>query len=211
MYVVMNVNPPRLGSLTIVGKLEFDDSEDRLLEANTIAVWGELAVGSAGAPFQHDSDIVLHGERRSPTLIIHDSRFLGNKVLAVLGTLNLHGMPVRSWTRLSMTVEAGGAEITLQDQVDWVAGQTIVISSTEYDASETETRVIASIDTSSMVITVTAPLDHRHYAGEIETAHGTKFLGAAVGMLNRNVRVRGADGAGEDVNYGAHLIVMDDL
>jgi hypothetical protein len=205
-----------LGSVTIGGKIEFKDDADRLFEATSIVVWGALQVGSAGRPFSHDAVIRLHGSRQSPTVIVANSRFLGNKMLAVLGQLDLHGVnPEAAWVKLGATVEPGMSTMRMAVPVDWSAGDRLVITSTEYDASQYEDRIIESVSADGMVVNVTEAFAHRHFAGSINHGSGFVELQAAVGKLNRNVRVEGAqgvldngDGNGND-NYGVHVISMD--
>jgi hypothetical protein len=210
LYVVLNVQPPRLRHLQIVGKLQFLDTADRLLEADTIAVWGSLQIGSPAIPYTHEAVIRLHGERISPTLIVHNSRFLGNKVMAVLGEVALHGVtPEVSWTRLAMTAEAGATQLDLLEPVDWQVGDRVVLTATEYDAEEVETATIAAVSNNGFTVTVASGLQYRHFAGPVSTGRGDVMLRAAVGRLHRNVRFEGAQGAGKGENYGAHIVVMD--
>lgn len=210
MYVIMNVNPPKLRQLQIIGKLEFRDNANRILWADTIEVWGTLQVGTRGRPFAHKATIKLSGERTSETLILHNSRFLGNKVMAVLGDLQLHGQqPSHAWTRLESTAEKDGILLHLQESVDWVVGDRIVISSTEYDASYYETGIIQSVTPDHRTLTLSQPLLHRHFAGDVSSGRGDISLRAVVGKLNRNIRFEGATGANEGNNYGAHIVVMD--
>jgi hypothetical protein len=56
----------------------------------------------------------------------------------------------------------------LNEEVDWVAGEKIVIAPTGYDNYEAEEKTILSIDKSSPtkpVITLDSPLLYKHYAG----------------------------------------------
>lgn len=58
---------------------------------------------------------------------------MGNKVLGCHQcTLDIHGkVRTPTWTLLSSTVEVGATSITVDDPVDWVAGESIVITSSE--------------------------------------------------------------------------------
>jgi len=223
MYCVMNVNPPRLNSLTILGKLLFEDTADRVLESNTILVWGFLTVGNVARPFKHKARIALHGVRTSPSLIVHNDLFLGNKVMAVIGTLDMHGVtPNVAWTRLADTLEVGGGNLTLMEAVDWAEGDEIVVSSTEYDGAEAETFHILAVSDDMLTLTLDAPAAYRHFSGVIDSGANTDVpLRATVAKLNRNVVFEGADdgfrhvpGPGgsakmtvEGLHYGAHIVV----
>ena len=76
MYVIMDVNPPKLGRVTIYGRLEFKDSAARALHCDNVVVWGALQVGSPAAPFQNSAEIVLYGNRYSPAVILNNNLFL---------------------------------------------------------------------------------------------------------------------------------------
>lgn len=39
----------------------------------------------------------------------------------------------QTWTMLASTVSAGATTLTLQEDVDWVAGEKIVVASTDFD------------------------------------------------------------------------------
>ena len=206
-WVVLDVNPPVLGSLTIHGKLSFDDSGPRKLEAMWIVNWGNFSIGSPAEPFTNAAEVVLHGTRTSPTAVVDNSLFLGNKVLANLGTLSWTGRPVATpWTYLTATVVPGATTLVLAARVegDWFPGQRLVISPTSYDTTEEETGEIASVV--GATVTLTAPLLRRHYAGPA-AANGTGaavLLRAAVGLLSRNVVFRGNLTSGSDT-YGGVL------
>lgn len=55
------------------------------------------------------------------------------------GQLDLHGQPRHvTWTRLARTAEANTTSLTLQQEVDWRAGDRLVIAPTGKDGNETE-------------------------------------------------------------------------
>jgi hypothetical protein len=91
-----------------------------------------VQVGNATNPFTRSATIQLNGVRTSPTTVVDNSYFLGNKVLAVFGRVSLAGVPrAVTWTRLSATAPAGSTSITLDQPVDWRAGDEIVLTPTE--------------------------------------------------------------------------------
>jgi hypothetical protein len=100
--------------------------------SESIAVFGDLQVGSLGTPFQHAASIVLHGNVTSDTLVVDDNYFLGNKVFAVFGNVTLVGpVPATTWTRLAATAQPGDSSIVLAGAVAWPVGATIVVTPTE--------------------------------------------------------------------------------
>jgi hypothetical protein len=209
-WIIMDVNPPKLGTLTIYGRLSFLDSSSRSLNVDSIAVWGEFLIGTSDAPFFNNAEVVVYGTRYSGnTLILDNNLFLGNKVMAVLGRVSMVGRP-RSifWTKLSTTAASNATDITLRDSVagSWFPGDRITITSTEYDYSQGETAVIAAV--SGNTVTLAAPLLFRHFAGPLATsgAGASRSLAAAVGLLSRNVVFRSNLTSSSDT-YGAAVVV----
>lgn len=63
------------------------------------------------------------------------------------GHLDLHGRPRHvTWTRLAMTAMENDTSITLQQPVDWVAGDRIVIAPTGKNGNETEVKTYVRLD-----------------------------------------------------------------
>ncbi|XP_062574409.1 fibrocystin-L-like [Saccostrea cucullata] len=83
--------------------------------------------------------------------------------------------------------------IVLREAVTWKAGDKVVIATTSHRHSqkETELRVIQSVASDNRTITLTEPLKYEHL-GVTETFDGTDVdFRAEVGMLSRNIIVRG--------------------
>ena len=179
--------------------------------------------GESGAPFAGTLEIALSGDRYSPGPSFQSYNY-GSKVLLVFGKLQLYGLePSHAWTRLSNTAEAGDAEIVVQGAVDWQVGHTIVLASTSYEPSETETALITAVRNVSAAngapatqLTLSSPLEFRHFAG-VET-HGGRSVSmrGEVGVLSRTISLRGTD-ADEAPQFrslhigetGAQLIVSE--
>jgi len=86
------------------------------------------------------------------------------------GSLNIHGCPKQvTWTSLDATASAGDNVITLEEIADWHIGDTIVITSTDFDMSHVEEKRITDIQTvnAKSEITLCSPLKYEHFAGEI--------------------------------------------
>lgn len=88
-------NPPALNSLTINGRLTFDDKEDVgdiTLQAHTIWVQsGQLYIGTKDKPFEHEAKIVLLGHTEDATVVTDGDIAAGNKVLVNTGTVKMYG------------------------------------------------------------------------------------------------------------------------
>jgi len=142
----------------------------------------------------------------------------GNKVIGVnYGTLDLHGIEKKiTWTELAETAEEGATSITLMPMqnsviLDWQVGDEIVIASTSFVGRDAEQRRITSISNadSSPVITFDEPLVSKHYAGRqtFGTGANSEFIDmrAEVGLLTRNVVIRGDPVTSELKQYGANI------
>lgn len=97
-----------------------------------------------------DLTITMYGREFGTTLPT-----FGNKVLAVKspGVLEMHGKPRDiTWTDLKMTAAEGATSIKINDiasdkTFNWVAGEEIVIASTDFEGRHAEQRTITEVDT----------------------------------------------------------------
>ena len=206
--ILMDVSPPALSGLRIEGELIFDD-KDLELTSDWVVVEGLLQVGSEAAPHLSCAVITLTGS--DPNALTPFGAGIGVKVLGVLGQgrLELHGEPRVSWTRLGATAEKGATQIRLAEASDWRVGETIVIASTDYDFKQAEERVITALRDGGRTVVFEAPLKYMHY-GELQTFGGkTLDQRAEVGLLNRNVVVRGEEDFEDSDGLGGHIIARD--
>ncbi|XP_048777455.2 fibrocystin-L-like isoform X3 [Ostrea edulis] len=189
--ILLDVSTPILGMLLIQGGKVIFDEKDIELNAKYILITdnGALEVGKEGAPFQHQATITMHGVFRSPELPIYGSKSLGVRE----GTLDLHGKPKVTWTRLAATANSGSSSITLQQGVDWEVGDQIVLATTghRHSQEETETKRVASVSADGKTVTLDSPLTYTHV--RVTETYGTATVDMAgeVGLLSHNVRFRG--------------------
>ena len=197
--LLLDVSPPALASLRVEGALVFDEQDLDLTAGHTL-VQGTFRVGTSAAPFQHRATITLTG-----TLADGDIMGMGNRVLGVAGgTLDLHGESRTGWTRLSSTVAAGSTQLLLEDAPDWRAGDKLVVASTDFDPNHAEVATISAV--SGATVTLAEPLGFSHY-GELQTIAGrTVDERAEVGLLTRNVVVRGDSATSQEGGYGGHIM-----
>ncbi|XP_076961678.1 fibrocystin-L [Callospermophilus lateralis] len=193
--ILLDQSTPILKMLLIQGGTLIFDEADIELQAENILITdgGTLQIGTEASPFQHKAVITLHGHLRSPELPVY-----GTKTLAVReGVLDLHGLPVPVvWTRLAHTAKAGERILILQEAVTWKEGDKIVIVSTGHRHSqrENEERTIKSVSTDGKNITLTNPLNYTHLGITVTLPDGTLFEARAeVGILTRNILIRGSD------------------
>lgn len=206
---------PILSFVNVEGSLIFasdsDPTHQRTFDAHYILVkGGYMEVGTEEHRYSSKLTITMHSTKYDPNLPI-----FGNKVIGVnYGTLEMHGIErSHTWTDLKVTAEAGATSITLNDitggvPLDWAVGEDIVIASTDISGRNAEQRTIASISNASTnpVITLTEPLEHKHYAGVQNFGSDSIEMRAEVGLLTRNVKYQG-DETSTDDQYGAVIIM----
>lgn len=200
------------GSITVKGKLVADPSADCSLRSDWVMVMGanaEFEVGTHALRYPHEFTLTLKG------LPSEANSSMGSKFLGAMngGTIHLHGPERVSWTKLGATALAGTTTLTLDDQVDWVAGEQIVITSTDTNWNHAEERVIASVSGDGLTVTLTEALEYTH-TGVTEThtrptdnKSWSIELKAEVGLLSRNVKVQG-DVFSEVDGFGGHIMAM---
>lgn len=196
--LLLDVSPPPLASLKIEGSLTADERDLELI-AGSIHVFGMLGVGTEQTPFTHRMVFTLTGD--DPGL---DTP---SKMIAVYGggALELHGQAHSPWTRLAATATAGSTQLLLNEPTDWRPGDHVVIASTSFEPNEAESVRIVAVAGAS--ITLAEPLRFTHW-GTMQTIAGTSVdERAEVGLLSRNVVVRG-DERSDIAGFGGHIMLM---
>ena len=208
MYIILDVSPPPLGTITIRGRLEFNPAhpvgKNLTLTARNLFVWGSLAVGSKAVPFASQAYIVLTGALLDSDIILDNTQIVGHKAIVNVGNVTLFGSHhfSKSWVRLATTANALANTLILSENPGWAVGNRIVISPTEYPSwnnslTQVETNYITGVSADGRTLTLRSPLKYRHFAGPL-SMHATApaklrntRLAAAVGLLSRNVVVMG--------------------
>jgi hypothetical protein len=87
--LILDVDPPLLSNLTLMGDLYFDDTrEESILKVKTIWVRsGKIIAGSKEIPFPNKLTIELHGNFDDPYLLIDPYIVASNKVLAITNVI----------------------------------------------------------------------------------------------------------------------------
>ncbi|HVM18431.1 MAG TPA: G8 domain-containing protein [Egibacteraceae bacterium] len=199
--VVLDVSPPKLAGLNVDGTLRFANKPLRL-HTGWIMVHGRLQVGTRSAPHTARSEIVLDGDPDANVM------GMGSQVMAAMGggVIDLHGArrPV-AWSRLARNAPAGARRITVQSTKGWRAGDRIVVASTDNTPDHAEERMVAAVD--GRVVTLDRPLRHTHW-GRTQRIAGRRIpQRAEVGLLTRNLVVRGPDSSAT-TGIGGHAMVM---
>ncbi|KAM9737277.1 LOW QUALITY PROTEIN: PKHD1 like 1, tandem duplicate 1 [Menidia menidia] len=210
-WVVLDADTPPLNKLTIVGVLEIPDTMNQssrtarsipqyrttVVDAVYISIQGgRLIAGWKDEPFRGQLLIKLRGNHNTPDWPLPNGPNQGSKVLGVFGSLELFGLPRDVYhTKLAATAATGSSRLTLAKPVDWQAGDEIAVSTSSYDARETEKHRISAVSADGRVLTLSRPLSHTH-TGDTHSVAGTSFsytLAADVGLLTRNIKVEGAE------------------
>lgn len=106
---------------------------------------------------------------------------------------------------MNATAPVGARRITLEKPLKWRPGDKIVIASSDYWRTHDEERTISSIN--GTTIEFEDPLKYPHY-GELQTFDGrTLDERAEVGLLTRNVVIRGDSSSTRD-GFGGHTMIM---
>ncbi|XP_044191170.1 PKHD1 like 1, tandem duplicate 1 [Thunnus albacares] len=221
-WVVLDSDIPPLNKLTVLGVLEIPDSsrqarstpENRTVVIDAVYIsiqGGRMMAGRADEPFRGQLHIKLRGNHRTPDWPLPNGPNQGSKVLGVFGTLELYGQPHNVYhTKLAATADAGSNSLRLTQSVDWKVGDEVAISTTSYNASETEKHKITAVSSDGLVLTLDQPLAHTHI-GETHSVSGTSLsytLAADVGLLTRNIKIIGQEYPDmmKD-SFGARLLV----
>jgi cell migration-inducing and hyaluronan-binding protein len=145
--VILDVNTPALGGVTIDGKLSFADNADVELTTEWIMLHGELAIGTEAKPHTRKATITLTDNVKGEDIGVPAASVASERVdrgiMIMGGTLNLHGDRKHTWTKLSNTASPGSTSIEVLDASGWRAGDEVVLASTDFDPRQAERRTIA--------------------------------------------------------------------
>ena len=193
----------QLGVVTVpaTSELIFDENEVSpiTLDVGGMDVQGAIRAGSETCHYLTELTITLHGQRpdesefdiygKSATTV---PTYKGISVNG--GVLSVHGKRYHpTWTRLSESVAAGQTYLLVQEEVNWEAGQEIVLTTTAIHDSrywhQNEVLTVSSIETNPVsgvgaAIRFTTPLEYDHI--------GNNMYQAEVGLLTRNIKIQGS-------------------
>lgn len=190
--LLLDMDTPVLFFLLVDGGTVIFDDKDIHLQAEHILIAknGTFMVGTEEKPFEHKAIITLHGNVTSKELPVYGAKSISLRT----GYLGLHGQHVlNTWTRLSQTAEAGASEIHVTVAVpDWKVGSEIVIASTSKSLRENEPVHITGVSNNGQTIQISPPLKYKHIALTQTIAGRSIETAAEVGLLTRNVVIRGS-------------------
>ena len=196
LELILDVTPRPLSELIVEGQLTMGDQPVRM-GVDHISVTGVLQLGTEGDPCTQPVGIVLSNRFHGPSAT-------NARLLEVLpgGVLDVHGKPQStSWLHLAGNVPAGATRIDVESSVDWRVRDRIVIASTDFDFEQAEERTIIGVSAGGTRLTLDRPLDFLHW-GSVETLGVDQR--AEVALINRNVKISGADGGGGHLRFLSH-------
>src|SRR5256714_6404946 len=200
--VVLDVNTPALGGVTVNGKLSFANTADVELTTEWIMLHGELEIGTEKSPHTRKATITFTNNVKDEDIsgLGGNTDKVDRGIMLMGGTLNLHGDRTNTWTKLSSTANAGSTSIQVLSAAGWRVGDEIVLASTDYDPRQAERRTISAI--SGNTITLDKKLDYMHF-GKITFDVDER---GEVGLLTRNIKLQASADA-EQSFYGGHQLV----
>ena len=192
----------RLEGLWVDGILRFGDA-DLELSSRYVVVSGALLAGTPSVPYTKQARVTLFGTDQTQNVLGMGTKFIG---VTNGGVLELHGEPRLAWTQLTADAGVGATSLTLKDSAStWRSGDKIVVAPGGYDPREAEVVTVRGVSGSNVTF---APALKYARVAHMETIEG-KLLDErpSVGLLSRNIVVRGADDS--DANaFGGHIMVM---
>jgi hypothetical protein len=212
--VTLSGSTAQLGGLKVDGTLQFSSSADVSLTSRWILVHGSLRAGSEAAPYTRKATITLTGTDKTQNLTMDMgmgmNMAMGTKLIGVMGggALELHGENRLSWTQIVQTANVGATNITVSENPStWRKGDQIVIAPSGFEADEYDLVTITAVNGNS--VSFEPALQHAHW-GSIQTFEGKALdQRAAVGLLTRNITIRGAEDSNA-INFGGHVMAMKD-
>ena len=126
--VVLDVNTPALGGVTVNGKLSFANTADVELTTEWIMLHGELEIGTEKALHTRKATITFTNNVKDEDIsgVGGTTDKVDRGIMLMGGTLNLHGDRTNSWTKLSSTANAGATSIKVLNAAGWRVGDEIV-------------------------------------------------------------------------------------
>jgi hypothetical protein len=196
------VNVPALAGVIIPsGSTLIFDNKPIQLTTGFIWVNGSLFIGEYQDECRITENIVI-------TLESDNSDVLGQYgtqaiVVGAGGELHLNGKaPQVAWTKLVQNADEGTTTVLVEDEVDWVVGQTIAIAPTDFDPSEASEYKIQSIAADKKTILLDGILNADRF-GQQNDILSEK---AEVAVLDRNIKIQGPANS-DSTKQGAYIVV----
>ena len=98
------------------------------------------------------------------TACLYSTHLLPSAPPATFGSLELYGIPHSiQWTSLASTAAAGSsAPLRLAAPVDWPPGAEVVVTTSSFEARETEVRRVTAVSEDGLQVTLNDTLRYQH-------------------------------------------------
>ncbi len=211
--VLLDVDTPVLAGLMVHGKLIFEDKPGVGLDTEWLMVMGpgsELRIGTEAARHQSQTHLTFHGTDRTINRFGVAPLHSGNKFLMAMdgGKLSLHGASATklSWMVIDADANPGDTSVLLAaDPTGWTVGDQLALAPSGYIPTEAEKLTITAIE--GRRVSFTPALQFRHF-GRLQTIAGRSVdMRAEIGLLTRNIVLRGADDSLAQ-HFGGHVMIM---
>ncbi|OCT81394.1 hypothetical protein XELAEV_18028213mg [Xenopus laevis] len=189
--IEVDIPLPPLGGLYVLGTLEFPTTSSNVLNVTCIIIaGGEIRAGSIEQPIEPGQRLqILLRASEKVTCERLGQLSVPAGVIGVYGKLQIHSAySNKPWTRLRVDIAPGNEMIFLNDAVDWNPGDSIVISSSSYEAHQAEVLRLRGVYGQHLRIWERLHYRHTGTVQNIDTWNIT--LAAEVGLLSRNIQIK---------------------
>ncbi len=170
--IILDVTPPPLGSITVLGVLAYAD-QDIDLTVGRIMVHGLLEIGTEQKPYPHRATITLNGPLDENVMGM-GARFIG---AMNGGVLEIHGSRRADvdWALLSAHAKPGDTTISValvepnKTALGWRPGDLLVIAPSGRDPLQAEAVTVTGVSETQISFT---PALRFHHWGELQTIAG---------------------------------------
>ena len=131
MTLLVDQDTPILKGIAVEsGTLIFPNDTDVTVRSGFITMnGGTFLAGTESAPLHSKLTFIMYGDYYGKQQVM-----FGNKGIGCLNCkFSMYGKPrLTTWTTISATIETGATSFTVSEDIDWVAGETIVVAATGF-------------------------------------------------------------------------------
>lgn len=159
MTLLVDQDTPLLKGIAVEnGTLLFANNTNITVQAGFITiVGGQFIAGTEEQPHYGNLTFIMYGDyygKQQP--------MFGNKGIGCMECkFSMYGIPrTPTWTTIATTISPGSSSFTVSEDVDWKAGEEIVVASTSFFHYEAEKKKITNVN--GRIITVDSPFQYQH-------------------------------------------------
>lgn len=176
-----------------------------------------MRIGTPDAPYTSNAKISLKGNASADTIVLSNAVEAGNRIMMNIANISMHGAKRDAHSRLHAEAQKGNSDIVVGQNLDWKAGDQIVLASTTYRGDSGEKLTIAAYDKQTGKLTTTTPLQYYHWGqAESTVAEYNADVRGEVIMVTRNILIGGdectiftSDYIEADLSVRSGMTIMD--